>query len=480
MTGRVVVVGLGPGDPRQVSVAARDAIAGAAHRFIRTTRHPSAHLVEPARAFDDLYEQAPSIDVVYGRIVDTLAAAAGEHGEVLYAVPGSPLVAERTVELLRTDPRVELDVVASLSFLDLAWARLGIDPLEAGVRLVDGHRFAEAAAGQPGPFLVGQCDTRLVLSDVKLTVDEAIEADPGGARPVVTVLQRLGLPDEAVFDVALEELDRVVEADHLTSVWLPRLGAPVAGEYTRLAELVRVLRARCPWDRVQTHQSLTRHLIEETYEVLDAIEGLEAAGADPDRAYGHLEEELGDLLFQVAFHATLAAEAGQFGLADVARGIHDKLVARHPHVFGEPGQDVPNWEAQKKAEKGRASVMEGVPAHLPSLLYALKMQSKAASVGFDWENAAGAWPKIREELEELEAAIAGGPEAAAAVNDELGDVLFSVVNVARHLGVDPESALRASAGKFRARFMAMEALAAARDTVVDDRLWDEVKGLEAR
>ena len=477
MTGRVVVVGLGPGDPRQVSVAARDAIAVAAHRFVRTTRHPSAHLVEPARAFDDLYERSESIDVVYGSVVDTLAEAAAEHGEVLYAVPGSPLVAERTVELLRADPRVELVVVPSLSFLDLAWERLGLDPLEAGVRLVDGHRFAEAAAGQPGPFLVGQCDTRLVLSDVKLAVDEAVE---GGPRPRVTVLQRLGLPDEAVFDVDLEDLDRVVEADHLTSVWLPRLAAPVAGELTRFAELVRVLRARCPWDRAQTHQSLTRHLIEETYEVLDAIEGLGRDGEAAGEAYGHLEEELGDLLFQVAFHATLASEAGQFGLADVARGIHDKLVARHPHVFGEPGHEVPNWEEQKKAEKGRASVMEGVPANLPSLLYAFKMQSKAASVGFDWENAAGAWAKIGEELEELRAAVAEGPGAAPAVTDELGDVLFSVVNVARHLGVDPESALRASAGKFRSRFMAMEALAAARGTPVDDRLWDEVKGHEAR
>ena len=472
MTGRVVVVGLGPGDPRQVSVAARDAIAVAAHRFVRTTRHPSAHLVEPARSFDDLYEQSESMDAVYGRIVDTLAEAAAEHGEVLYAVPGSPLVAERTVEMLRGDPRVETAVVPSLSFLDLAWLRLGLDPLEAGVRLVDGHRFAEAAAGQPGPFLVGQCDSRLVLSDVKLAVDEAVE---GGPRPMVTVLQRLGLPDEAVFEVELEDLDRVVEADHLTSVWLPRLGAPVAGEFTRFAELVRTLRARCPWDRAQTHQSLTRHLIEETYEVLDAIEAL---GSSPDEAYGHLEEELGDLLFQVAFHATLAAEAGQFNLADVARGIHDKLVARHPHVFGEPGHEVPNWEEQKKAEKGRASVMDGVPANLPSLLYAFKMQSKAASVGFDWENAAGAWVKIGEELDELRAAVAEGPEGAPAVSDELGDVLFSVVNVARHLGVDPESALRASAAKFRSRFVAMEALATVRGIPVDDQLWDEVKERE--
>ena len=464
MTGRVVVVGLGPGDPRLVSTAALDAIASCEHRYVRTTRHPSAHLAEPARSFDELYERGHDMDEVYSSIVEALVEAASTSGVVLYAVPGSPLVAERTVELLRVDGRVEMDLVPSLSFLDLAWGRLGIDPLEAGVRLVDGHRFASAAAGQPGPFLVSQCDAKLVLSDMKLAVDDG---------PVVRVMQRLGLPDEAVFDVAWADLDRSFEPDHLTCVWVPRLAAPVAGELVRFAELVRVLRAECPWDRSQTHRSLTRHLIEETYEVLDALDALQ--GPDDYDGYAHLEEELGDLLFQVAFHATLAAEAGQFELADVARGIHDKLVERHPHVFGPPGTPVPDWEEQKKAEKGRASVMEGVPGHLPALLYAYKMQSKAASVGFDWKNAAGAWSKIDEELAELRQAVDTSGTADDAVNEEMGDLLFSMVNVARHLGLDPESSLRAAAHKFRARFMAMEALAASRGTTVDDQLWDEIK-----
>jgi tetrapyrrole methylase family protein/MazG family protein len=460
---KVVVVGLGPGDPRLLSEPARAAIAEISPRFLRTTRHPSAAVAQPAESFDSLYETAPTIEAVYAGIVDALVQAADEHGAVLYAVPGSPLVAERTVELLRADPRVDVEIVPSLSFVDLAWDRLGVDPMGAGVRLVDGHQFSTQTAGQAGPFLVGQCDSRLVLSDLKLTLEDG---------PRVTVLQRLGLPDESVFEVPWDDLDRAVDPDHLTCVWVPSLAAPVAAELARFAELVRTLRAECPWDRKQTHQSLTRHLIEETYEVLDAIAALD----EPD-GYAHLEEELGDLLFQVAFHATLAAEAGQFDLSDVARGIHDKLVERHPHVFGPPGQPVPNWEEQKKAEKGRASVMDGVPGHLPSLLYAFKMQSKAASVGFDWKNAAGAWPKVREELEELEQAMVED-RSARAVNDELGDVLFSVVNVARHLGLDPETSLRAAAAKFRARFVAMEALAAERGQPINDDLWDEVKAQE--
>jgi tetrapyrrole methylase family protein/MazG family protein len=385
------------------------------------------------------------------------------------------MVAERTVALLLADSRVSVEVVPGLSFLDVAWARLGVDPLVAGVRLVDGHQFAVDAAASPGPLLVGQCDSVAVLSDIKL----AISSDD--TPPDITVLQRLGLPDERVFSVAWDDLDRMVTPDHLTSLWIPSLAAPVGAELVRFDELVRTLRARCPWDREQTHQSLTRHLLEETYEVLEAVEtlGPNFEGAE------HLEEELGDLLFQVFFHARLATEEGLFTVADVARGIHDKLVHRHPHVFGtveadSAGQVMRNWERIKQAEKGRTSVMDGVPGHLPSLLYAHKVQRKAASVGFDWPDIGGAWPKIAEETAELEAAVAAGSDEG--VDEEIGDLLFAVVNVARHLGIDPEAALRSATAKFRDRFMAVEQLAKERgldleasDLAALDALWDEVK-----
>ena len=467
---RVVVAGLGPGDPGLLTSAVVDAIARIPNRFVRTTRHPSAPAVEPCRSFDGVYESAAVIEEVYAAIADAVVEAAVAHGEVLYAVPGSPLVAERSVELLAADPRVEVEVLPGLSFLDLAWTRLGIDPLATGVRLVDGRRFAVEAAGERGPLLVAQCDSRQVLSDIKLAL--------AGDGPEVTVLQRLGCAGEAVFTVAWAELDRSFPPDHLTCLWIPSLAAPVAHELVQFAELVATLRRRCPWDREQTHQSLTRHLLEETYETLEAIEALGPGGAGSE----HLEEELGDLLFQVVFHATLAAEEGQFTLADVARGIHDKLVHRHPHVFGTvaaetAGQVMANWEQIKKEEKGRASIMEGIPGHLPSLLYAHKVQRKAASVGFDWPDVEGALPKIAEEADELVAA-AGGAEAA----EELGDLLFAVVNVARHLELDPEAALRAATAKFRDRFVAVERLAAGRglgladlDLPGLDALWDEVK-----
>ncbi|HWC39270.1 MAG TPA: SAM-dependent methyltransferase, partial [Acidimicrobiales bacterium] len=271
MTARVVVVGLGPAGPDLMTAATRRAIDGARHRYLRTARHPAAAAVGDCRSFDHLYDETDSFEEVYAAIVEALVEAAAVHGEVLYAVPGSPLVSERTVELLRADSRIELEVLPTLSFLDLAWARLRIDPLDASVRLVDGPSFAVQAAGERGPLLVGQCWSRQIVSDVKLAVEHPPEVG-------VTVLQRLGLPDERVFSVALADVDRVVEPDHLTSLFVDTGDATVAGEFASFVALVERLRGPggCPWDAEQTHHSLRRHVLEEAYEVAAAIEDLPA------------------------------------------------------------------------------------------------------------------------------------------------------------------------------------------------------------
>ncbi|MPY93166.1 MAG: nucleotide pyrophosphohydrolase [Acidimicrobiia bacterium] len=430
--GRVVVVGLGPAGADLVTARATDAVAAVPTRFARTDHHPAVAVLGEHRSFDEVYEAAATLAQVYPAIVERLVAAAGEAGEVLYAVPGSPLVAERTVELLRADGRVEVRIEPALSFLDLAWARLGVDPLSSGARLVDGHRFAVEAAGERGPLLVAQCDSVDVLSDVKLAVD-------GHPRAPVLVLQRLGLHDEAVHEVAWEDLDRVVEPDHLTTLWVPELAAPVGAELVRFAEVVSALRQRCPWDREQTHASLRRYLVEEAYEVLDTIDRLDEESGE---GYEELEEELGDLLFQVYLHATIASESGAFTLADVARGIHDKLVHRHPHVFGGPAPGeapvadadsvVADWERAKAAEKAAAGAgpFDSVPRSLPALAYASTLQRKAAAV-----SSAAAGPT----------APPGGDEAT-----EVGAALFDLVARARAAGVDAEQALRDVANRFRA------------------------------
>ena len=482
MTARVVIVGLGPGPRNTVTQATLEAIERIDVQFVRTKRHPTADLMPRATSFDSLYDTLPTFEDVYREITEAVVAAALQHGEVLYAVPGSPLILESSVAQLRADSRIEVHVLPALSFLDLAWEALGIDPVNAGVRLIDGHRFALEASGERGPLLVAQVHADWVLSDVKLSHESA-----NGNEPVV-LLHHLGLLDQRVEHTTWQELDRVLPADHLTTLYIPQMAEPVAGELARLHQLARTLREQCPWDREQTHDSLIKHLIEETYEVVDAIEALDADDPATDEAF---IEELGDLLYQVEFHATIAEQQGRFSMADVARSIHDKLVRRHPHVFGDvvansANDVVQTWDEVKREEKksvdgAASSTFTGVAKSGPSLQYATKIQKRAADVGFDWPNADGAFEKIIEESAEIRQAVAlnSDPES---VRMELGDLLFSVVNLSRHLGHDAEQALRGASDKFRHRFEQVEQLALSRDIDLAsapleqlDALWDEVK-----
>ena len=483
----VTVVGLGPGPVGLVTQETIEAISSSTTRFVRTTRHPSATLVGSAVSFDDEYERHDTFAEVYAAIAARVADAALKNGSALYAVPGSPGVLEDGVRRLLADDRLEVRVLSAVSFLDLAWLRLGIDPVDAGVRLVDAHRFAESAANSAGPFLVAQCHADWVLSEIKL----AHESARGDER--VTVLHHLGLADERVLETTWDDLDRLERShglvvDHLTSLYVPQLAEPVAGEMARLHALARTLREQCPWDREQTHASLVRYLIEETYEVVDALNALDEDDPSTDEA---LIEELGDLLYQIEFHTTIAEQQGRFSLADVARTTHEKLVRRHPHVFGDvqatnAGEVVTTWDEIKRAERAAKIVDDapdffaGVSRAAPSLSLAQKLQKRAAEVGFDWPDVHGASAKLDEEIGELRVAAQSGDPAV--VRMELGDVLFSVVNVARKLGLDAETALRDAADKFVARFTRVQQLAAQRgmdlascDLAQLDSLWDEAK-----
>jgi MazG family protein len=260
---------------------------------------------------------------------------------------------------------------------------------------------------------------------------------------------------------------------------------PPGALFERLLDIMRRLRgpSGCPWDREQTPTSLKPFLIEEAYEVLEAIEA-----GQPDA----LREELGDLLFQVVFHAQVAAERGDFTMADVLASVVDKMVTRHPHVFGDvrvetSGQALAQWEAIKQEEAKthgrRRSVVDGVPRALPALLRAQRIQSKASRVKFDWPDAQAAWTKVEEEIQEAAAALGG--EDRARFEEELGDALFSLVNVARLSAFDAEDALHRAIEKFRRRFTAMENDLIARGTSVAsvspdelERSWEAVKDQE--
>jgi XTP/dITP diphosphohydrolase/ATP diphosphatase len=262
-----------------------------------------------------------------------------------------------------------------------------------------------------------------------------------------------------------------------------------------LSESVRIMaRLRgpdgCPWDKEQTFDTIKRHTLEETYEVFDAIER---------RAWSDLRDELGDLFLQVLFYSQMAAEAGYFTIGDVAAGLNAKLIRRHPHIFGEVKAEdsaavLKNWEAIKREEK-RASaegkpeptLLEDIPRSMPAIMEAGKLGSRASKVGFDWPDVEGLFDKLNEEIAELRAEIPSGwpdkekPQNAAAVEEELGDLLFTAVNLARHLRVDPEFALRRANAKFRSRFTAMEHAAGGAEALEHlgpedlDALWREAK-----
>jgi tetrapyrrole methylase family protein / MazG family protein len=475
----VTVVGLGPAGPDLVGDNVAIVLAAAPGRaYLRTARHPAAVRFAGTPAFDHLYESEATFEEVYAGIVEMLVTAAIDAGPdgVVYAVPGSPMVAERTVDLLRADGRVEITVLPALSFLDLAWAALGVDPLAAGVRLVDAGDAGSVLGDQGGPFLVAQCWSRHLLSEVKLAVPD----EEGRKLPRPVLLHHLGLEDEVVVAVDWWDLDRTVEPDHLTSVYIPAVEAvgtrSAAGQMAELVALMDTLRERCPWDAAQTHASLMPHLVEESYEVLDALaeltggdeggHGGEGAVSEED-AYAHLREELGDLLFQIVFHARLASEAGQFDLADVARGVHDKLMHRHPHVFGDVEADtaaqvVTNWEAIKKTEKNRSSVTEGIPASLPALMLTTKLARKARGVGVDPDRVADEHAAATLAALLRRAAVAD-PEAddplagvGGDVQAAVGELLYAVATLAQRLGIDAEQALRDRALVLRAEIRAAE------------------------
>src|SRR5271168_945618 len=240
----------------------------------------------------------------------------------------------------------------------------------------------------------------------------------------------------------------------------------------------------CPWDREQTFDSIKRHTLEETYEVFDAIER---------RAWPDLKDELGDLLLQVLFYAQMASEAGHFTIQDVASNLNAKLIRRHPHIFAgaqvaDSDAVLRNWEQIKQSEKksassAKSSILDDIPRTMPAMLEAGKLGSRAAKVGFDWPDASGLFDKLQEEIVELKAELtpSSGSQSQAAIEAEFGDLLFTVVNLARHLKVDPESALRATNAKFRRRFVAMESAAGSTDALAAstpselDLLWNQAK-----
>ncbi len=418
--------------------------------IVRTLKHPAAEQLAALRQVvtcDDLYE-AGTYPQVYKAIVERVVSASAE-GPVIYAVPGSPMMGEFAVrDLIASDHPVE--VIPGESFVDAVLAHVGYDPFDRGLQVLNGHQLPDPLVLDK-PTIIGHLDRPEGLADVAAAVDRVI---PEGT--TVTLLVDAGSPDLIVEEVEPSRIDPG-RAGNRTSMFIDTEPGGLIGA----VHTMRRLRRECPWDGEQTHQSIVKNLIEETYEFIEAIRQLPEDGEIDWVAYARVEEELGDVLLLVLFNEVIARDVGAFDIDSAAEVLRQKLVRRHPHVFGEvvvesASEVKANWDRIKQEEKGEGqqrSALDGVPSEMPALYRASKLGNRAAKVGFDWDNASQVIEKVHEELGELEAAISG----EGSVEDELGDLLFTVVNVARHLGVDPELALQETNDRVIARFKRMEA-----------------------
>jgi len=491
----ILIVGLGPGDRGSITQDAFKALHGG-KVFLRTRIHPTVQqlLNQNWNSFDYLYEQSESFMELYQAITWAVinaakeAKAKGHH--IVYAVPGNPYIGEATTRLIQhtaEQQSLTVRVIPGMSFLDAAAALIPGDIVSENCQVVDGldlnvrmHEEPFAGGNLPisplRPALISQVYDQRIASGVKLALMRLYPDD----HPI-TVLQAAGnVAMERVATVSLAELDhgRVIMPDHLTTLYVPKVEGL---ERSRTADALQQIMARlrapegCPWDREQTHASLRPNMIEEAYEAVDAID------ADDSES---LREELGDLLLQVALHAQIAEEAGEFTLEDVYETVNAKLIRRHPHVFGEAkaadAKEVLGiWQDAKRKEKqsagesavgsrqsadGKSSVLSpqssvlfgGLPRSMPGLAYSQAMQGRAARVGFEWPNREGVLEKLREEVNEL--ASAKTPENQ---REELGDILFVLVDWARWHGIESEDAMRAANAKFYRRFGVIERAVAA-------------------
>ncbi len=523
----ITIVGLGAGSPDGLTLGAWRALSESPAVLLRTARHPVVEWLGRQgisfETFDYIYEEAASFAEVYQRIAAEVLRRA-RLSPVLYAVPGHPLVAEESVRLIlkgAQDEGIGVEILPAESFLDAVFTALKVDPSD-GLQVLDGLKIDGVVLNAGSPAIIAQVYSRLVASNIKLSLLEHYPPEHE-----VVVVRAAGVPgEERVEKVRLFELDRLDWLDHLTCVYLPpychgvgRGKDEVCEDYEDkdidrraryadndrqedlvidrqsgcfscrypldpLMEVMKCLRGEggCPWDKEQDHRSLRPYLLEEAYEVLEAL-----SGEDMHK----LCEELGDLLLQIAFHAHIAAENGNFNINDVVLGITEKMIRRHPHVFGSvtvstSDEVLVNWQKIKAGERGERpqdGLLSGVPRHLPALMRAARLQKKAASVGFDWPEYRGALQKVREELAELESAIVDKDNEQ--VEREVGDLLFAVVNVARLLGVEAEAALAAASEKFVKRFSYLEKMAAKEGRKLDhytlaqlDEWWEEAKKLE--
>ena len=452
----IKIVGLGPGSKDAITIGTLDMLKNSQNVYFRTEIHPNVNYLKELgvkfESYDNKYESSHAFDEVYESIAKDLVEKHKENEDVVYAVPGHPLVAEKSVNILLKlceERNIETHIYPAISFIDAMMESLKLDPVN-GIKVIDAFDIQNQILDKRVGTVITQVYNKFIASEVKLALLEYYKDDME-----IYFVRAAGVKElESIRKIPLYELDRQEDIDYLTSIYIPK-DLKAATDFQDLLDIMETLRGEngCPWDREQGHKSLKRSLIEECYEAIDAIE------KDDDE---NLVEELGDILLQVVFHAQIGKEDGFFNINDIIKGICEKLINRHPHVFGDASIDSSKevsktWEEIKHKEHGFESYtdeLKHISKTLPALIRADKVQKKAAKVGFDWDDIEPALDKIIEEYNEIKSVYKSHNKSK--ITEELGDLIFSTVNVARFLDIDPEYALNYTIDKFISRFYYIE------------------------
>ena len=478
----IKVVGLGPGAIDSLTIGTLEILKGGKKIYLRTEKHPTVDYLKSIciqfETYDDRYEEYNNFDDVYRAIAEDLMEKHQTYGDIIYGVPGHPLVAESSVKLLIEQcakENIDIEILPAVSFIDAVIESLKLDPIE-GLKIIDAFDIKNQVLDKRVGILITQVYNKFIASEVKLALLEYYNEDSE-----IYFVRAAGVKGlESTRKINLYELDRQEDIDYLTSIYIPK-ELEATKDFHDLLQVMNTLRDEdgCAWDREQTHESLKKYLIEECYEVLEAIDM-----NDEDK----IIEELGDVLLQVIFHAQIGKEEGYFNINDIIKGVTNKMINRHPHIFKNvesknSQQVLESWENLKSQEKGYDSytdTLKHVPKNLPGLMRADKVQQKAAKVGFDWECVEPAMEKVLEELQEVRDVYKGNNRAK--IIEEVGDLVFSTVNVARLLDIEPEFAVNYTIDKFINRFQYIEESARNRNLDLKnmslaemDALWNESK-----
>ena len=481
----IKIIGLGPGAESALTLGAIKALEEGKNIYFRTEKHPTVdylrNKVQNFKTYDHYYESSENFDEVYKNIANDIINKYEAESELVYAVPGHPLVAEKSVFNvidLCDKKGIKYEIVPAVSFIDAMMDALKIDPIE-GLKVIDAFDINNQILDKRIGTIITQVYNNLIASEVKLRLLDYYNDDTE-----IYYVRAAGIVgEESIRKIPIYELDMQEDIDYLTSIYIPR-DLKNKKDFNDLVDIIDTLRGEdgCPWDMEQTHESIKNELLEEAYEVIDAINN-----DDIDS----MIEELGDVLLHVVFHSSIGKDDGYFNIYDVISAICNKMVYRHPHVFGDKEvasseEVLKNWEEIKKTEKDFETIteeMNAIAKALPSLIKAHKIQKKAARVGFDWDKIEDAANKVKEELNEVLDVYKTGNKDK--IKGEVGDLIFACVNISRMLDINEEEALNTTIKKFISRFSFIEEEALKinrnlKDMTLEemDKLWEESKKRE--